>query len=166
MDDRIREALRQAYIGEAKAVLRLKVFADKADAEGYRQMARLFRVIAFSEEIHGKRALRVLKEIKTTEENLAASFESEQAVAEVAYDNFVKLAEQMGDKAALLHFSQSRDVEETHAKLYKEAMNHFMEERETVYHVCKVCGYVADGLLPDKCPVCDAKKEQFLTFDK
>jgi len=165
MDDRIREALRQAYVGEAKAVLRLKVYADKADAEGYKQMARLFRVIAFSEEIHGKRALRVLKEVKTTEENLAASFESEQAVAEVAYDSFVKIAEQTGDKAALLHFSQSRDVEETHAKLYKEAMNHFMEERETVYHVCKVCGYVADGILPDECPVCAAKKEQFTTFD-
>jgi rubrerythrin len=39
-------------------------------------MARLFRVIAFSEEIHGARALRVLKEVKSTEENLAASFES------------------------------------------------------------------------------------------
>jgi rubrerythrin len=129
-------------------------------------MARLFRVIAFSEEIHGKRALRVLREIKSTEENLAASFESEKTVAEVAYDSFIKMAEAAGDKAALLHFSQSRDVEETHAKLYKEAMNHFMEERETVYHVCVVCGYVADGVLPDECPVCGAKKDKFETFDR
>ena len=164
MDDKIREALQQAYTGEAKAALRLKLFADKADSEGYKQIARLFRVIAYSEEIHGKRALRVLKEIKTTEENLAASFESEKAVAEVAYDSFVKMAEAAGDKAALLHFSQSRDVEETHANLYKQAMNHFMEERETVYHVCKVCGYVSDGMLPDECPICGAKKEQFETF--
>jgi len=166
MDDKIREALQQAYTGEAKAALRLKMYADKADAEGYKQIARLFRVIAFSEEIHGKRALRVLKEVKTTEENLAASFESEKAVAEVAYDSFVRMAEAAGDKASLLHFSQSRDVEETHASLYKQAMNHFMEERETVYHVCKVCGYVSDGILPDECPVCGAKKEQFETFDQ
>ena len=164
MDDTIRDALMQAYTGEAKAVLRLKLYADKADAEGYKQIARLFRVIAFSEEIHGKRALKVLKEIKTTEENLAASFESEKAVAEVAYDRFVKMAEASGDKAALLHFSQSRDVEETHANLYKQAMNHFMEERETVYYVCKVCGYVSDGILPEECPVCAAKKDQFETF--
>jgi len=166
MDENIREALQQAYVGEAKAALRLKLFAEKADDEGYKQIARLFRVIAFSEEIHGKRALRVLKETKTTEENLAASFESEKTIAEIAYDSFVKMAEQAGDKPALLHFSQSRDVEETHAKLYKQAMNHFMEERETVYHVCKVCGYVADGELPDECPVCAAKKEQFTTFDQ
>ncbi len=166
MDEKIREALRLAYIGEAKAALRLKVFAEKADEEGYKQIAHLFRVIAFSEEIHGKRALRVLKEIKTTEENLAESFASEKTVAEIAYDRFVKMAEEAGDKPALLHFSQSRDVEDTHAKLYKQAMNDFMEERETVYHVCKVCGYVADGVLPDECPVCGAKKEQFATFDK
>jgi rubrerythrin len=164
--DKIKDALNQAYVGEAKAALRLKVYAEKAEQEGYKQMARLFRVIAFSEEIHGARALRVLKEIKSTEENLAASFESETKVAEVAYDSFVKLAEEGGDKSALLHFSQSKDVEETHAKLYKQAMADFMEERETTYYVCKVCGYVADGALPDECPVCGAKKEQFVPFEQ
>jgi rubrerythrin len=164
--DKIKDALNQAYVGEAKASLRLKVYADKAEQEGYKQIARLFRVIAFSEEIHGARALRVLREIKSTEENLAASFESETKVAEVAYESFVKLAEEAGDKSALLHFSQSRDVEETHAKLYKQAMADFMEERETTYYVCKVCGYVADGVLPDECPVCGAKKEQFVPFEQ
>jgi rubrerythrin len=159
-----REALQQAYAGEAKAALRLKVYAEKADEEGYPQIAKLFRVIASSEEIHGARALKVLKEIKTTEENLSESFESERRVAEVAYGEFVKQAEAEGNRAAVLHFSQSKDVEETHAKLYKEAMNHMLEERETTYYVCQVCGYVADGILPDICPVCGAKREQFKLF--
>ena len=66
----------------------------------------------------------------------------------------------------MLHFSQSKDVEETHAKLYKEAMNHFMEERETNYYVCKICGYVADGVLPEECPVCGAKAKMFVPFDR
>jgi len=160
-----RSALHMAYTGEAKAALRLKVYAEKADREGYAQMAKLFRVIAFSEEIHGSRALKLLREVKSTEENLAASFEAETHVADVAYDEFIKQAETEGNKAAVLHFSQSRDVEEIHAKLYKEAMNHFMEERQTSYYVCKVCGYVADGVLPDMCPVCSAKKDQFVSFD-
>jgi rubrerythrin len=164
--DKIKEALNQAYAGEAKAALRLKVYAEKAEKEGYKQMARLFRVIAYSEEIHGARALRVLQEIKSTEENLAASFESETKIAEVAYNQFVKLAEEEGNKAALLQFSQSRDVEETHARLYKQAMADFMEERETTYYVCKICGYVSDGILPDECPVCSAKKEQFVSFNQ
>ncbi|HOD35567.1 MAG TPA: hypothetical protein PLR20_08840 [Syntrophales bacterium] len=112
------------------------------------------------------RTLRVLKGNKSTEENLAASFESEKTVAEIVYDGFVKMAEQVGDKPALLHFSQSRDVEETHAKLYKEALANFMEERDTTYYVCKVCGFVSNGTLPDECPICGAKKERFIPFDK
>jgi len=159
-----KDALQQAYAGEAKAALRLRVYADKAEQEGYPQIAKLFRVIAWSEEIHGARAFKVLKEIKTTEENLAESFQSEQGVAEVAYGRFVKEAEAEGNQAAVLHFSQSRDVEETHAKLYKEAMNHLLEERETTYQVCMVCGYIADGAKPEICPVCGAKKEKFKTY--
>jgi rubrerythrin len=162
--DRIKDALQQAYAGEAKASLRLKVYAEKAQQEGYPQIAKLFRVIAFSEEIHGARVLKVLREIKSTEENLADSFKSEKGVAEVRYGEFVKLAEAEGNQGAAIHFSQSRDVEETHAKLYKEAMNHLLEERETTYHVCLVCGYVADGVLPEVCPICGAKADQFRLF--
>lgn len=160
-----KDALYEAYTGEAKAALRLKVFAEKAQEEGYPQIAKLFRVIAFSEEIHGARALLVMGRVKSTEENLAMSFESETKVAGVAYDEFVKQAEAEGNAAAVLHFSQSKDVEEVHAKLYKEAMSHVMEERETIYYVCTVCGYVSDGILPDECPVCGAMKEQFKPFN-
>ena len=165
MDEKVKDAMHQAYTGEAKAALRLKVYAEKAEQEGYAQIAKLFRVISRSEEIHGERALRMLREIKSTEKNLEASFESETQVAGVAYENFIKLATDADDKNAADIFSHSRDVEDYHAKLYKEAMNHMMEERETEYHVCKVCGYVSDGVLPDECPVCGAKKEQFEKFE-
>jgi len=165
MED-VKQALHQAYTGEAKAALRLRVYAEKAREEGYPQLATLFEVISFSEELHGRRALRLLKEIKETQENLGACFESETKVAGVAYDEFIKLAEKLRDKGASLYFSQSRDVEDTHAKLYKEAMGHLLQERETTYSVCQVCGYVADGALPEECPICGAKKKQFITFDE
>ena len=161
---KVKDALHQAYAGEAKAGLRLKVFADKAEEEGYPQLARLFRVISASEEIHGVRCLRMLRDIKGTEENLASSFESETKVAGVAYNDFIKLAAEEGDDPAVTVFSQARDVEETHAKLYKEAMSHLMEERETTYYVCQVCGFVSDGVLPDLCPICGADKEQFTEY--
>ncbi len=164
MDEKVKDALSQSYIGEAKAVLRLKVYADKAEQDGYPQVAKLFRVIALSEEIHGTRSLKLLKEIKSTEENLEASFESETQVAHVAYDKFIKLATEAEETAAGTLFMHARDVEDIHAKLYKEAMNHMMEERETTYYVCRICGYVSDGVLPDECPVCNAKKDQFTEF--
>ena len=160
----VKELFHKAYTGEAKAALRLKVFADKADKEGYPQMAKLFSVISFSEEIHGARNLRMLKEIGSTEENLSSSFESETKIAEVAYGEFTKEAEEGGDEQAATIFSQSRDVEEVHANLYKKALNHMVDETETTYYVCKVCGYVSDTILPDECPVCGAKKKQFVSF--
>jgi len=40
-----------------------------------------------------------------------------------------------------------------------------MEERDTTYYVCTLCGYVSDGTLPDECPICGAPKEQFTHFD-
>ncbi len=160
----LKEFFHKAYTGEAKAALRLKVFADKAEEEGYPQMAKLFKVISFSEEIHGTRSLKMLKEIKNTEDNLASSFESETQVAEVAYDEFLKEAEKNGDETAARIFSQSRDVEVVHSKLYKKALNHMVDESETTYHVCKVCGYVSDSILPDQCPVCGVGKDHFVEF--
>jgi rubrerythrin len=164
MDERLKEAFHKAYEGEAKAALRLKLFAKKADEEDLPQIATLFRVIAFSEEIHGERALRMLREINDTDTNLKESFQSETHVAGLAYDNFIKLAEEAKDEAASTIFSNSRDVEDGHAKLYDNAINHLIGERETTYYVCQVCGYVSDKVLPETCPVCSAPKEQFVEF--
>ena len=164
MDEKLKEAFHKIYEGEAKAALRLKIFAKKADQEDLPQIAKLFRVIALSEEIHGERALRMLREIKDTDANLKESFQSETRVAGVAYDNFIELAEEVGDIPASTLFSNSRDVEDGHAKIYKHAMNDLIGERETTYYVCQVCGYVSDGILPETCPVCSAPKDQFVEY--
>ena len=164
MDEKLKEAFHKIYEGEAKAALRLKVFAKKADQEDLPQIAKLFRVIALSEEIHGERALRMLREIRDTDTNLKESFQSETRVAGVAYDSFVELAEERGDVPASTLFSNSRDVEDGHAKLYKHAMNDLIGERETTYYVCQVCGYVSEVVLPETCPVCSAPKDQFVEF--
>jgi len=164
MDERLKDVFHKAYEGEAKAALRLKIFAKKADEEALPQISKLFRVISFSEEIHGERALRMLREIKDTDSNLKESFQSEVHVAGVAYDNFIELGEELEDAVALSVLSNSRDVEDAHAKLYKNAINHLIGERETTYYVCQVCGYVSDGVLPEVCPMCAAPKDQFVEF--
>ncbi len=164
MEEEIRKAWHTVYEGEAKAALRLKAYAQKAEQEGLPQIAKLFRVISFSEEIHGLRALRMLQEIKDTETNLQKSFHSETHIAGVAYKEFLALAEKVGDKAAFKIFSQSRDAEDGHAQLYKYALDHLLAARETTYYVCQVCGYVADGSCPETCPICSAPKNQFVEF--
>lgn len=157
--------LKTAFVGEAKACLRLLGFAEKADQEGYTQMARLFRAISAAEQIHALKHLRLLKIIKSSEENLKQSFESETTVSENIYPEFIRVAEEEGNKPAGISFSHARDAESFHAKLYKNAIDHMIEERETTYYVCQVCGYVADREPPEKCPVCEAPREKFKQVD-
>jgi rubrerythrin len=159
------ENLYKAYVGEAKASIRLLGYAEKADEEGYSQMAKLFRAIAAAERVHGIKHLRLMKVIKSTEENLEASFESETSVSENIYPELIRQAEEDGNKGAVVSFSHARDAEEAHAKLYKKAIGHMVAEEEPVYNICAVCGYVVDGEPPDECPVCGAPKEKFFATE-
>lgn len=160
-ENKTEQNLITAFVGEAKACLRLLGYAEQAEKEGYTQMARLFRAISAAEQIHALKHLRLLKIIRSTEENLQASFESETSVSENIYPEFIRIAEEEGNRAASISFSHARDAEEFHGKLYKQAIDNMIREEEPTYHVCEICGYVVDGQAPDNCPVCNAPKEKF-----
>ena len=160
-DDTINDALHKAYEGEAKASVRLKVYAEKADKEEYSSVAKLFRAIAESEAIHARNNLRLMGEIKDTETNLSDSFALETKIAQVHYSDFIAKAEGEGNENAARMFTWARDVEDVHAKLYENALEHLLAEQEPTYYICEVCGYVADGKIPDKCPVCGSPAKVF-----
>lgn len=161
MGDKTRQHLYDAYTGESKAAVRLKAFARKAEEEDYPAIARLFRAVAESESIHAYNNLRLLREIKDTETNLEEALASEQKIAQVSYDSFIADAEAEGEKAAATMFAYARDVEERHIKLYEGALQHLVAEKVPGYYVCSVCGYVADEVVPEKCPICGAPEDKF-----
>ena len=163
LGEKTRSNLHLAFTGEAKAHVRLLAFARKAEEEGYRQMAKLFRAIAAAEEVHAANHLRVLGEnvVRSTEDNLAFSFERETSINEVTYPQLILEAEEEGARAAALSFGYARDVEEGHSHLYKKAMEHLLQDQSSDYYVCGVCGYTSDGVLPEECPVCGATSESF-----
>jgi rubrerythrin len=108
---RTQENLHAAYVGEAKASVRLLAYAEQAERDGYPQMAHLFRAVAAAERVHALKHLRLLKAVGTTEENLQASFEREASVSENYYREFIQVAEQEGQRAAVVSFGQARDAE-------------------------------------------------------
>jgi rubrerythrin len=165
MSEKTMNNIKEAFVGEAKAYFRLLAFAKRADKDGYTQIAKLFRVIAEAEKVHAQSNFRLLESVKSTEENLQSSFESETKVSGNVYPRLIKEAEEEGNKAAVIVFSHSRDVEDVHAKLYKSAMDGMVNEKSIDYSVCQVCGYVAEGEPPDTCPICNAKKEMFLKVE-
>ena len=167
MKEKTRENAYNAFIGEAKAYFRLLAYADKADEEDIPQIALLFRAIADAERVHATRHLSLLKDVivKDTDTNLEKSFQREKSVSENAYPDFIKVAEDEGEAVAVLAFSQARDAEGFHAKLYERAIYQVIRDEVKAYHVCQVCGYVTDKRIPKKCPVCGAPKEKFKTVE-
>ena len=163
MGEKTHRNLYEAFVGEAKAHFRLLAYAEKAEEEELSQIAALFRAVAEAERIHTTRNLQLLGEVvvKDTETNLQASFQREEKASGVFYPQFIQEAEEEGDRRAVVSFSQARDVEEGHAALYKRALRHLLAETVQVYHVCQVCGYIAEGKAPERCPICNAAREQF-----
>lgn len=163
MGEKTRRNLYEAFVGEAKAHFRLLAYAEKAEEEEFPQIAALFRAVAAAERVHTIRNLKLLGEVvvKDTETNLLASFQREEKASGVYYPQFIREAEEEGDGQAAISFSQARDVEERHATLYKHALRHMLTDAAPVYYVCEVCGYIAEGEAPERCPICNAPREQF-----
>jgi rubrerythrin len=167
MKKRTKDNILEAFIGEAKAYFRLLAYADKAQEEDIPQIALLFRAIAEAERVHATRHLNLVKDIlvKDTDTNLMKSFQREKSISENAYPELIKEAEEDGEQAAVLTFSQARDAEGFHLKLYERAIYQVIKNEVKAYHVCQVCGYVTDKNIPDNCPICGAPKEKFKTVD-
>ena len=162
MSEKTEKNLAYAFAGESKASVRNEAFARKADAEGYSQIARLFRAVSDAESVHARRYLLLMRgKIGSTEENIETAFQNEIKANVEEYPKLIKDASDEGKEKILKAFSQSRDVESRHAELYKKAMNDMLADRETEYYVCQVCGYVSEDEAPDNCPVCGAVKGKF-----
>lgn len=150
-----------AFVEEAKAYQRLLMYAKKAEEEDLPQIAHLFRAVATAESIHSRRHFSLLESVADTQTNLEKAFQSEKAVNGVYYPRMLKEAEDEDEEVAAQIFSQARDVEEGHAKLYKRALDHLIAQRSTEYYVCTICGHITENNPPEKCPICSAPKPKF-----
>ena len=106
--------LRAASQGEADAVQRYELFAQRAEQDGYPQVAKLFRAAAVSERIHLRNHQLVLQalgekpamptparvEVRTTRENLLVPIEGERGEATQTYPRYARQAEAAGIPAA------------------------------------------------------------------
>ncbi len=166
--DKTVENLQAAFAGESQASRKYLYFAEKADEEGYRQVARLFRAASEAETIHARNHLKVMGGIKSTKENLKAAISGEHHEFTKMYPEFMKQAEAEGDKKAKDSFDLANQVEQIHHKLYQAALS-LLEKGQTVpekpIFVCQYCGNTVEGAAPEKCPICGAPKKMFKQID-
>jgi rubrerythrin len=158
------EGLKEAFAGESQANRKYLAFAEKADKEGFPQIAKVFRAAAAAETVHAHNHLRVLGGIKSTKENLKAAVEGEHHEFNKMYPEFLEAAKNEGNKEAERTFHYANEVEKIHHKLYTtalEAAENGKDLAKNDIHICPVCGYTHEGDPPDKCPVCGAAKRVF-----
>ncbi len=159
------ENLMAAFAGESQAFQKYSAFAVQADKEGFAQVAKLFRAAAAAEKVHAGNHLRAAGKILTTKDNLQEAIDGETYEFEQMYPPMIADAQAEGNKAAERTFTMANEVEKTHARLYKEALDNLGNNQAADIYVCPVCGETVVGSLPDNCPVCKAAGKMFVKID-
>src|SRR5512135_3177812 len=93
--------LQEAFAGESQAHIKYLNFADKAERDGFPNVARLFRAAAFSEQMHASSHLRALDGIADTLANLDGAWGGENFEVEEMYAAYKVVAESQAEKKAL-----------------------------------------------------------------
>ncbi|TLN12289.1 rubrerythrin family protein [bacterium] len=158
--------LKAAFAGESQANRKYTAYAAKADADGYPQIAKLFRAAAAGETVHAISEFKAMGAVKSTAENLQDAIKGENYEVVTMYPDFIKDSEAEGEnRRADVAFKNALAVEKIHEALYREAlaMVEAGKKEETLYdyYVCPVCGFVEKISAPERCPVCGTPGTRF-----
>jgi rubrerythrin len=156
--------LLEAFSGESSAVRRYTLFAEKAEKEGQKQAARLFRAAAEAEMVHSRNHINAMDGIGGTKDNLLAASMGERGEFTEMYPPMIAKAKEERNDRAERTFDWANKVEKLHFglfdKMYKE-VKEGKPVKDTVYYVCPVCGNTVEGSAPDKCPICATPGSKF-----
>jgi len=173
--------LRSASGGESMAHMRYLIWGSIAEKEGFTNIGRLFKAIAYAEQVHADNHFRELKDLKsdhtvtagavfgagTLVENLQGAINGELHEIEQMYPVYLQTAEFQNEKGAKKSFHFALEAEKIHADLFKKAQDEAKEGKDMQFsavNVCPVCGHTIIGDAPDKCPICGTKKEMYRAF--
>ena len=165
------------------ARLRYEIFSEIAEEEGFKNVARLFKAISYSELIHAKNHYKNLSDLNQdlrvvaratfgpgdTRKNLGLAIRGEIHEVEEMYPSYLTIAIQQGERKAELSFRWALEAEKIHVELYQQARRAVNEGKDLEIDgkiwICSVCGHTTIGSEPpERCPICKASKEKYRGF--
>lgn len=175
------EFLHTAYGGESMAHMRYLIWADAADKEGFPNVGRLFRAIAYAEQVHAGNHFKVIGGetadssvtaggvfgCNKTADNLQGAINGELHEVEQMYPVYLNAAQLQGENDAKRSFHFALEAEKMHAELFKKALDAVKEGKDIelkAIYVCPVCGHTILDEAPERCPVCGCKQELYKKF--
>jgi len=147
---------------------RYLIFADIADREGFRNVARLFRAIAFAELVHAGNHYSNLRGLSeeakasaglpigpgNTSRNLEISIMGETFEVNEMYPAYIAIARSQGERGAERSFTWALEVEKIHAQLYSKAKEYVDKGQDMPIEgkvwICSVCGHTYVGPEPPR----------------
>ncbi len=154
--------LKEAFAGESQANRRYLAFAKKAEEEGFKQVAKLFRAAAEAETVHAHSHSRVLGGVRSTRENIQEAIAGETHEFKKMYPEMLAKAKAEDIRPAEMSFNYANQVEKIHADLYEKALADLGKNKATDYYVCPICGNTVEEKAPDRCPICATPGSKFL----
>lgn len=157
------ENLKEAFAGESQAFQKYTAFAKKAEKEGFKNIAALFRTAAEAEKIHADGHLNSLDGISSTVNNLKAAIGGETYEFTTMYPPMLEDAIEENHKAKRM-FGYALKAEAVHAKLYELALAAAQQGKDLEnvdFYLCPVCGNIEFGKPTENCPICGTLAQKF-----
>ena len=162
-ENKTNKNLLEAFAGESQANRKYTAYAKKAEKDGHLNAAKLFKAASDAETIHALKHFDVMGKVGSTADNLKDAVEGETYEYKDMYPDFVKVAQEEGNKAAVTSFTFAMKAEAVHAKLYQEALDNLDQTEEIFYYLCPVCGNI-EKFVPEKCSICGVPGDKFIKY--
>ncbi len=171
--------MQDAFKGETTASAKYAAYSQKAEAEGYHEIALLFKAASTSEHIHANNHKAVLEDagqkvpgitpeftVKTTNENLKDAIAGETYEINTMYPEFIKNANTAGNQLSLVSLNYAFKTEQKHKPFYEKALaaleSNTVKTLPTIYYICSTCGNTYETIAPKRCGISMTSSEKFI----
>jgi len=182
-ESRTAKNLLTSFAFESQATTRYQFFANKAQKDGFFQIAAIFEETADQEREHALRFFKFFNGgeleitatfrtgvIKTTYDNLISSADLENNVHTELYPGFAAIARDENYERAAETWDAVSVAEVQHEKTFLALAENilsrkiFKRKTQRLWR-CRNCGYIHEGMeAPEKCPACVRPKGHFELF--
>lgn len=173
------KCLRDTFCADSIAHVRYLLYAQKAREENFPWIALLFRALALSRYTRASEQYTLVNELigtrtaatdtyftlERTMDNMERARNAEACDANDVLPACAAVAESQGEEAAARSFKRSAAICLHRAAMLEDVIQktkHAAEEPKIGgLYVCRDCGYVTAGTVPDGCPVCGNEQAGF-----
>ncbi len=161
--------LMAAFAGESQARNKYTYYANKAEKDGFVQIAEIFRETAENEREHAEIWFKILNggEFKDTASNLEDAANGENYEWTNMYATFAEEAREEGFDHIAFLFDSVAKIEKEHEQRFRKLLHNvenglvFSRDEEKIW-ICSNCGNIVIGKeVPNVCPVCKHPKAYF-----